>query len=162
MFIGPNAPPSLHIHTRTHTHTHTHPHTHTHTHTLTHTHACEHLQEFSDWSQCQVVELAAAYEPVAEAEIYDMMNALEDRLTVTNSAVVLATTKAFLHFTLGMPAIHQQVCVRVFAVSVSGVRVCVCMCVRVRVCLKECGSVCVFVSLCICTCVQLFFHSLYI
>lgn len=67
------------------------------------------IKEFSDWSQCQVIELAAAYEPASEAEVYDMLNALEDRLTVPNSAVVLATTKAFLHFTLGMPAIHQQV-----------------------------------------------------
>lgn len=38
-----------------------------------------------------------------------MMNILEDRLQHTNSAVVLATIKVFLHLTISMADIHQQV-----------------------------------------------------
>ncbi len=67
------------------------------------------LQEFSDWSQCAVLELAAAYRPSGESEVYDLMNALEDRLANPNSAVAMAAIKAFLHLTLDMVATHQQV-----------------------------------------------------
>lgn len=38
------------------------------------------------------------------------MNLLEDRLQHANSAVVLATTKVFLHLTMSMADVHQQVC----------------------------------------------------
>lgn len=38
------------------------------------------------------------------------MNALDDRLSTPNSAVVLATVKCFLNLTLAMPYDHQQVC----------------------------------------------------
>lgn len=39
-----------------------------------------------------------------------VMNILEDRMTHSNSAVVLAVCKLYLHITLSMPATHQQVC----------------------------------------------------
>ena len=42
-------------------------------------------------------------------EVYDIMNALDDRLSTPNSAVVLATVKVFLNLTLAMPYDHQQV-----------------------------------------------------
>lgn len=38
------------------------------------------------------------------------MNILDDRLAHSNSAVVMAAIKLFLHLTLAMPATHQQVC----------------------------------------------------
>jgi hypothetical protein len=41
--------------------------------------------------------------------VFDVLNAIEDRLNATNSAVVLAAIKAFLHLTLDMAATHQQV-----------------------------------------------------
>ncbi len=37
------------------------------------------------------------------------MNVLDDRLLHSNSAVVMATVKLFLHLTLSMPPTHQQV-----------------------------------------------------
>ena len=67
------------------------------------------LQDFSEWAQCQVLEFVSQYRPAGEQEIYDFMNALDDRLAHSNSAVVMATVKVFLHFTLSLPATHQQV-----------------------------------------------------
>ena len=68
-----------------------------------------HLQEFSEWAQCQVLEVASHYQPSNEQEVFDVMNVLDDRLSHSNSAVVMATVKLFLHLTLRMPATHQQV-----------------------------------------------------
>lgn len=68
------------------------------------------MQEFSEWAQCQVLEVISAYRPSNEQEVYDIMNILDDRLLHSNSAVVMATVKAFLHLTLSMPPTHQQVC----------------------------------------------------
>lgn len=70
---------------------------------------CSPVQEFSEWAQCQVLEFAAHYRPSGEQEVYDFMNVLDDRLSHSNSAVVMATVKLFLHYTLSMPATHQQV-----------------------------------------------------
>ena len=67
------------------------------------------FQEFSEWAQCQVLEFASHYRPSDEQEVYDFMNVLDDRLSHSNSAVVMATVKMFLHYTLSMPATHQQV-----------------------------------------------------
>jgi hypothetical protein len=55
------------------------------------------------------LELVSSYTPAGDAEVYDLLNALEDRLGHVNSAVVLAATKVFLHLTLSMTATHQQV-----------------------------------------------------
>ncbi|GIL46366.1 hypothetical protein Vafri_3358 [Volvox africanus] len=71
------------------------------------------IKEFSDWGQCQVLELVTHYTPTAEAEVYDMLNALEDRMGHVNSAVVMATIKVFLHLTINMTATHQQVLERI-------------------------------------------------
>ena len=67
------------------------------------------MQDFSEWAQCQVLEVASHYQPADEQEVYDIMNVLDDRLAHSNSAVVMATVKLFLHLTLRMPATHQQV-----------------------------------------------------
>lgn len=66
------------------------------------------LQDFSEWGQCQVLELASHHRPSGEQEVYDLMNILDDRLCHSNSAVAMATIKVFLHLTLSMPATHQQ------------------------------------------------------
>jgi hypothetical protein len=42
-------------------------------------------------------------------QVYDLLNALEDRLASSNSAVVLGAIKAFLFLTLPLTATHQQV-----------------------------------------------------
>ena len=56
-----------------------------------------------------MLEFVRHYRPTGEQEVYDIMNVLDDRLSHSNSAVVMATVKVFLHFTLSMPATHQQV-----------------------------------------------------
>ncbi|DBA85225.1 TPA: hypothetical protein ACH3X2_005929 [Trebouxia sp. C0005] len=71
------------------------------------------IKEFSEWAQCQVLEFASHYRPSDEQEVYDFMNVLDDRLSHSNSAVVMATVKMFLHYTLSMPATHQQVLERI-------------------------------------------------
>ena len=67
------------------------------------------IKEFSDWGQCAVLELVAKYKPASEDEMFDIMNLLEDRLKHSNSAVVLATTKVFLNFTVGNAPLHEEV-----------------------------------------------------
>lgn len=65
-------------------------------------------QDFSEWAQCQVLEFVTHYQPGSEAEVFDIMNLLDDRLSHSNSAVVMAAVKLFLQITLSMPATHQQ------------------------------------------------------
>lgn len=67
------------------------------------------MKEFSEWAQCIVLELVSKYVPMDSEEIFDIMNLLEDRLQHANGAVVLATIKVFLHMTLSMTDVHQQV-----------------------------------------------------
>lgn len=67
------------------------------------------IKEFSEWAQCLVLELASKFLPSDNNEIFDIMNLLEDRLQHANGAVVLATIKVFLHLTMSMTDVHQQV-----------------------------------------------------
>eukprot|EP00803_Ostreobium_quekettii_P007696 evm.model.scf_696.5 EVM.evm.TU.scf_696.5 scf_696:47608-59307(+) len=71
------------------------------------------LKEFSEWHQCQILELVANYRVSGEEEVFDIMNVLEDRMTSTNSALVMAVIKVFLFLTISMPATHQQVLDRI-------------------------------------------------
>ncbi|KAF8388983.1 hypothetical protein HHK36_025667 [Tetracentron sinense] len=73
------------------------------------------IKEFSEWAQCVVLDLVAKYVPSDSNEIFDIMNLLEDRLQHANGAVVLATIKVFLHLTLSMNDVHQQVYERIKA-----------------------------------------------
>lgn len=59
------------------------------------------------------VRACRSYAPDGEKEVYDILNALEDRMQHANSAVVLAAAKVFLHLTLSMPSTHQEVLDRV-------------------------------------------------
>ena len=56
-----------------------------------------------------MLEFVSHFQPSTKEEVYDIMNALDDRLSTPNSAVVLATVKVFLNLTLAMPYDHQQV-----------------------------------------------------
>ncbi|TVU35861.1 hypothetical protein EJB05_17768 [Eragrostis curvula] len=67
------------------------------------------IKEFSEWAQCTILELASKFLPSDNNEIFDIMNLLEDRLQHANGAVVLATIKVFLHLTMSMTDVHQQV-----------------------------------------------------
>ena len=67
------------------------------------------LKDFTEWAQVTILEIVALYPPADKTETFDVMNALEDRLQHSNSAVVLATVKCFLRATLELPEVHQQV-----------------------------------------------------
>jgi non-SMC mitotic condensation complex subunit 1 len=56
-----------------------------------------------------VLDLVSKYIPSDNNEIIDIMNLLEDRLQHANGSVVLATIKVFLHLTMSMTDVHQQV-----------------------------------------------------
>nr|DAD44678.1 TPA_asm: hypothetical protein HUJ06_002908 [Nelumbo nucifera] len=73
------------------------------------------IKDFSEWAQCLVLDLVGKYVPSDSSEIFDIMNLLEDRLQHANGAVVLATIKVFLHLTLSMTDVHQQVYERIKA-----------------------------------------------
>lgn len=73
------------------------------------------IKDFTEWAQCLVLDMVSKYIPSDSDESFDMMNILEDRLQHTNSAVVLATIKVFLHLTISMADVHQQVYERIKA-----------------------------------------------
>ncbi|KAF0919785.1 hypothetical protein E2562_031648 [Oryza meyeriana var. granulata] len=73
------------------------------------------IKEFSEWAQCLVLELVSKFLPSDNNEIFDIMNLLEDRLQHANGAVVLVTIKVFLHLTMSMTDVHQQVYERIKA-----------------------------------------------
>ncbi|KAK9142558.1 hypothetical protein Syun_011958 [Stephania yunnanensis] len=73
------------------------------------------FKDFNEWAQCLVLDLVSKYVPSDSNDIFDIMNLLEDRLQHANGAVVLATVKVFLHMTLSMTDVHQQVYERIKA-----------------------------------------------
>lgn len=73
------------------------------------------LHEFSEWGQCSVMGLACRYTPSSDEERFDILNLLENRLKHSNSAVVMATTKLFLHLTSDAPELQQEVSRRMIA-----------------------------------------------
>ncbi|XP_020105678.1 beta-adaptin-like protein A [Ananas comosus] len=73
------------------------------------------IKDFSEWAQCLVLDVVSKYIPGDNNEIFDIMNFLEDRLQHANGAVVLATIKVFLHLTMSMTDVHQQVYERIKA-----------------------------------------------
>ncbi|XP_078431781.1 adaptin family protein [Wolffia australiana] len=78
-------------------------------------HLLNRIKEFNEWAQCLILEIISNYIPSDTEEIFDIMNLLEDRLQHANGAVVLAAIKVFLHLTLSMPDVHQQVYERIKA-----------------------------------------------
>jgi AP-4 complex subunit beta-1 len=72
-------------------------------------HLLNKLRDFHEWGQCVVLELIIKYQPGSDYELFDFLNILEDRLRHSNSAVVLAASKAFLHLTRTMPKVHADV-----------------------------------------------------
>ncbi len=68
------------------------------------------IRSFSDWAQCLVLDvLLTYYRPGSEAERFDVLEILDFGLNHTNSAVVMATAKLFLHYTSSYPEQHAQV-----------------------------------------------------
>ena len=67
------------------------------------------IKDFTEWSQVTILKVTSLYKCKDKTETFDVMNALEDRLSHSNSAVVLATVKCFLRATTDLPDVHQQV-----------------------------------------------------
>ncbi len=75
-------------------------------------HLLSHIREFSDWGQCIVMDLLLKYTPANDDELFGIMNLLDPWLKVSNSAVVLATTKTFLKLTEHDADVQRQVYLR--------------------------------------------------
>lgn len=71
------------------------------------------LRDFSEWGQCQLLELLLRFHPSSEDEVFDMMNVLDDRLRHSNCGVVLGSIRLFLHLTEDMSNIQQDVYERI-------------------------------------------------
>ncbi|XP_062518423.1 uncharacterized protein LOC134193605 isoform X2 [Corticium candelabrum] len=67
------------------------------------------LKEFTEWSQCLVLQLLTRYRPSNEEEIFDILNVLDDRLKHVNSGVVLAAAQLFLSLTMEMEELHEDI-----------------------------------------------------
>jgi AP-4 complex subunit beta-1 len=72
-------------------------------------HLLARLKEFSEWSQCLVLQLLARYQPADEEEIFDILNILDDRLKQVNSGVVLATSRLFLSLTAELFELQEDI-----------------------------------------------------
>lgn len=70
------------------------------------------LKEFNEWGQCAVIDLLLLAE-LAQEEVVNVLNLLDDKLKHTNSAIVLAVCSVFLKLTEGYPQIHDAVYSRI-------------------------------------------------
>ena len=68
-----------------------------------------HMKKLNEWAQCVVLEFVAKYKPENDQEVFEIMNVLNNRLSHSNSGVVMATSKVFLNFTKHLPKVHNQV-----------------------------------------------------
>ncbi len=75
-------------------------------------HLLNRLKDFNEWCICIVLDLVAQYQPENERELIGIMNLLEPFLRYHNTAVILATTKVYMSFTVNMPQVFQQVMTR--------------------------------------------------
>lgn len=66
-------------------------------------HLLNRIKNFNEWGQCIVLGLVATYEAQNQEEVFSIMNLLDTCLHISNSAVVIAAAKCFIHFagTLG-------------------------------------------------------------
>ena len=68
------------------------------------------IRSFSEWGQCLLLSMMLKfYRPGTEAERFDVLEILDFGLNHTNSAVVLASAKLFLHYTSNYKDQYEQV-----------------------------------------------------
>jgi len=72
-------------------------------------HLLSRVGEFTEWGLTHVLALVAKYAPADEEELFSIMNLLDPVLRTSNSGVVLATIKCFLHLTTAIPDLQPQV-----------------------------------------------------
>lgn len=52
-----------------------------------HNHCCNRLRDFSEWDQCQVMDLIKCYQPASEDEIFDLLVSDNHRGTAHSTIV---------------------------------------------------------------------------
>ncbi|GAB5359852.1 hypothetical protein AAMO2058_000577600 [Amorphochlora amoebiformis] len=67
------------------------------------------IREFNEWGQCAVLNVASRFTPTNQQQMFGIMNHLDHLLKHSNCAVVLATTKVYLNFTINFPKVHKAV-----------------------------------------------------
>lgn len=72
-------------------------------------HLLARVGDFTEWGLTHVLALVAKYAPADEEELFSIMNLLDPVLRTSNSGVVLATIKCFLHLTTAIPDLQPQV-----------------------------------------------------
>jgi AP-4 complex subunit beta-1 len=70
------------------------------------------IKNFNEWGQAVILDLCAKYTPSNKAEMFDIMNLLEDRFKHASSSVVLGAIKVFLHYTAEDKTLQNQVFLR--------------------------------------------------
>jgi AP-4 complex subunit beta-1 len=67
------------------------------------------VTEYNEWQLCVVLDVLLKYTPQNNNEIFDIMNLLDDRLQIANSAVVMSIANLFLRITENIPKVHLKV-----------------------------------------------------
>lgn len=67
------------------------------------------LRDFSEWGQCQILQLLLRYKCEDEEEVFDILSVIDDRLKHVVSAVVFATIRLFFHLTDGIPDLQDDI-----------------------------------------------------
>lgn len=74
------------------------------------------ISEFNEWGQTVVLDLVPKYTPRSNEEAFAFMNVLDGVLRTSNSAVALACTKCFVHFTNNLDdSIRRQAYMRIMS-----------------------------------------------
>eukprot|EP00040_Diaphanoeca_grandis_P001303 m.18080 g.18080 ORF g.18080 m.18080 type:complete len:808 (+) comp11828_c0_seq1:105-2528(+) len=67
------------------------------------------LHDFNEWCQSVIMGILVRYVPTDEDEVFDILNILESRLRHSNSGVILAAARLFLHLTRNMSDMHEDI-----------------------------------------------------
>ena len=74
------------------------------------------VEDFNEWGQTVVLSLVPKYTPRSDQEAFAFMNVLDGVLRTPNSAVALATTNCFIHFTENLDdSIRRQAYMRLMS-----------------------------------------------
>ncbi|XP_013385832.1 AP-4 complex subunit beta-1 isoform X2 [Lingula anatina] len=76
-------------------------------------HLLNKLEELTEWGVATVMDVLTNYKPKSENEVFEIMNILDKFLGHSNSAVVEATFKVFLHLSKDLPHIKTEIFKRI-------------------------------------------------
>lgn len=75
-------------------------------------HLLNKISDFSEWGLNLLLDLVCRYSPQSEDEVFAIMNILDPVLRTSNSGVVLAAIKCFMHLTNFLDDMQRQVILR--------------------------------------------------